>query len=93
MKKRIASFLFLVIFLTACTLREEDNRSQEITPEVRLTAHDSWYQSPMFAVMTGFIYEPLSDYTTWEWEKNLGNSFDADKFTRQLNYGELRSTY
>ncbi len=84
MKKRIASFLLLVIFFTACSVREQDNRSLEITPEVQLTDQDSWYQSPMFAVMTGFIYQPLVDYTTREWEKNLGNSFDADKFTRQL---------
>jgi len=84
MKKIIVSSLVLITFLTACITREQDNRNQEVVPEVKLTDHDSWYQSPMFAVMAGFIYKPLSDYTTWEWEKNLGNSFDADKFTRLL---------
>ena len=84
MKYSIASFLVLVTLIASCTVNQQDNSGQGSTPEVNFTDQDNWYQSPMFAVMTGFIYEPLSDYTTWEWEKNLGTAFDADKFTRQL---------
>ncbi|HUT94379.1 MAG TPA: alpha-L-fucosidase, partial [Thermoguttaceae bacterium] len=45
-----------------------------------LAADDSWYRSPRLAVMTGYIYEPKSDYTIREWEKGLGDKMDADRW-------------
>jgi len=41
----------------------------------------TWYdRSPKLAVMTGFIYEPLSPYTLKQWAEGLGNRFDADRW-------------
>jgi len=47
---------------------------------VALAADDSWYRSPGLAVMTGYIYEPKSDYTIREWEEGLGDRMDADRW-------------
>jgi len=45
----------------------------------------TWYdRSPKLAVMTGFIYEPLSPYTLKQWAEGLGNRFDADRWVAQF---------
>jgi len=49
-----------------------------------LASNHTWYQSPQLAVMLGFIYQPKSDYTIRDWEKNLGNEFHAELFAKQL---------
>lgn len=50
-----------------------------------------WYRSPTLAVMTGYIMDSRKPYSIQEWEKNLGNKMDADRWV--ADFRELGATY
>ena len=70
--------LALLSFFYSCQKPVKQEKS------IELTKNNTWYQSPQLAVMMGFIYYPKSDYTIWDWEKSLGNEFDAAMFAKEL---------
>lgn len=52
----------------------------------------TWYdRSPKLAVMTGFIYEPLSSYTLKQWAEGLGSRFDADRWV--ADFQQIGASY
>ena len=76
MKKLVLFFIAIFFLTTSCNNTKQD--------QIVLKPKQSWYKPPLFSVMTGFIYYPKSDYSIYEWDKNLGKDFNADDFVKKL---------
>ena len=66
-----------IVFLTA-------NCNNEKPEQLSVISKQSWYNPPLFSVMTGFIYYPKSIYSIRDWEKDLGKDFNADNIVKDL---------
>ena len=82
--KSIKSITLVLLILTVigCQKASQNN-------SIQLAENNTWYQSPQLAVMMGYIYHPKSDYTIWDWEKNLGNEFEAVGFAKELKAADV----
>ena len=76
MKNYLLILISIVFITTSC-----NNNQQE---QIAVKSKQSWYKPPLFSVMTGFIYYPKSEYSIFEWDKNLGKDFNADDFVKGL---------
>ncbi|MHB8897874.1 MAG: discoidin domain-containing protein [Thermoguttaceae bacterium] len=79
--------LLLGLFLVAGSLVAGSLAAEpagQATAPAADAARPNWHTAPTLSVMTGFIYEPLSDYTIQKWMENLGDKFDADRWVKDF---------
>lgn len=81
MRKLTIYFIVIILLSVSCNHKRQE--------QIVVKPNPSWYKPPLFAVMTGFIYYPKSTYSIWEWDKNLGKEFNAQKFVKELKEANI----